>query len=402
MILYILIIILIISSLLYGTCEKFQSNNTVLTSQLLNLKNWLKDEPISLPAEGWEYVLNNISNKQPLSLYKNTNEVIMDYKDYTKYLDGYKKVDTPKGYFCVFTSNLKKDLFRCGYDFTNKKIGYFDRIDKNIIDSIMYGYRSTTEPIYLSIDKLENLEQELKYIDAIVIYVVPKSPLSKILSKQSLVLLECKDIIIDRLKITYPNIDNEDVYLRDIFEDENILISSDSNAPRLLYTSLVQVNIKNIETFITRLNISKDSLDPEYKCVGSTTIKTKYECQSPYNRFGEPKTGITVWDKPCSKDEECPYFKANKNYPNNRGGCLKDGICEMPIGVLRTGYTKMENKYPYQPFCYRCTDPTDKNCCERQEDLIKQGNLSFASADYAFSNDTEERKINKLPTTILI
>jgi hypothetical protein len=386
---------------LYGTYENFQSKSVVLTSQLLNFKDLIDGSVINLPFDGWDYVLNNIVNKQPLSLYQNANEIIIDSKDYTNYLYGYTKKETPKGYFCVFTSNIKKDLFRCGYDFTNKKIGYFDRIEKNIIESTMYGYRSTTETVALSIDRLENIENELNFIDAVVVFVVPKSPLSKILSKQSLHLLEIKDVSIDRLKITYPNINKEDIYLKSIFEGDNVKISSDSASPNLLYTNLMQVKLQNIETFITRLTISPDNLDQEYRCIGSRTITNKHECESPYDRFGEPKSGPTVWDKPCSKDEECPYYQANKNYPNNRGGCIK-GACEVPLGVLTTGYTKFDDRNPYQPFCYRCIDPWDKNCCERQADLIKQGNSSLASPDYAFSNDTDERLLNNLPTTILI
>ena len=36
------------------------------------------------------------------------------------------------------------------------------------------------------------------------------------------------------------------------------------------------------------------------------------------------KTG--TWDKPCEVDVDCPFFKANKNYPSSRGGCI-NGYC---------------------------------------------------------------------------
>ena len=33
-----------------------------------------------------------------------------------------------------------------------------------------------------------------------------------------------------------------------------------------------------------------------------------------------------VWDRECKSDSECSYYKANKNYDNTYGKCLKNWI----------------------------------------------------------------------------
>ena len=60
----------------------------------------------------------------------------------------------------------------------------------------------------------------------------------------------------------------------------------------------------------------------------------KYNCENLYDINGKKKNKIGVWDKPCKKNEECPFFKKNTNYENNFGGC-KDGYCEFPVGTTR-------------------------------------------------------------------
>lgn len=399
-----LIIILLIFTILYGTYESFQSAPKVLTSQRLNLQRWIKGTPITLPNQGWDYVLFKLINRQNMEVYKNPDALIIDSKDYAAYGSGYTRIDAPKGYFCIFTSPNKKDSFQCGYDWNNKKIGYFDRIDKNIIDSILYGYRANAKFKALSLKDLDNLQTVLNEIDVIVTYVIPNSPMAQLLASQNMYLLEFKNIDLDRLRVTYPEINLEVASIQDLFGVNRKIASSTENIS-LLSTSLIQIPLKNpskMEAFITRVQFSKEFTDANFKCIGDETIQSKFACESPYDRFGKPKNTPNVWDKPCTTDTECPYFQANKNYPNTRGKCLKDGTCEMPIGVLRIGYTKSLDLDPYQPFCYRCRRPSDKMCCEDQERLAKLNLINLKSADYAFPNDTEARKEYNLPTTILI
>ena len=96
-----------------------------------------------------------------------------------------------------------------------------------------------------------------------------------------------------------------------------------------------------------------------------------------------------MWDKKCSTDEECPYYKSNDIYPNNRGGCINNGFCEFPVGVKRLGFKKYTDTNLNKPLCHNCNN--DKN--NENSEGIKQ-------ADYVFENDFNERVKYKLNTII--
>jgi len=120
-----------------------------------------------------------------------------------------------------------------------------------------------------------------------------------------------------------------------------------------------------------------------YACYEDANIFDQKSCESTKDPFGKPKKAMT-WDRPCQYDEDCPYFMANKNYYNTRGGC-SNGTCEMPIGVTRSGYTKTDPKTT--AYCYGCDSGTaPENCCKEQKSkgLMK-------SPDYAFDQDMADR-----------
>jgi len=123
------------------------------------------------------------------------------------------------------------------------------------------------------------------------------------------------------------------------------------------------------------INNVKKFIMPEYQCIGDPTIKNKGLCNSVYDAMGRPKKNKTVWDRPCVSNTDCPFYQANKNYPNYRGGC-DNGYCEMPLGVKRVGFTLYDGK----PMCHGCP-LTNPSCCEKQE-----------NPDYAFELDFDERK----------
>ena len=120
----------------------------------------------------------------------------------------------------------------------------------------------------------------------------------------------------------------------------------------------------------------KDSLDKD-SCISYT-----------------PSGGVGIWDTPCKYNEECPFYKKNINYPNNRGGC-KNGFCEMPVGINRLGYKEYNEGRIDNAVCYNCkkTDSCTgfdcNRCCEEQKDTRKYPNLK--SPDYAFHQDYFER-----------
>ncbi len=125
-------------------------------------------------------------------------------------------------------------------------------------------------------------------------------------------------------------------------------------------------------------------------CFFKRNVNNKILCESV------DENGTGVWDKSCSYDEDCPYFKRNRNYPNSRGGCVK-GYCEMPINLKRFGYKQINDAKVNDIICYNCKKENDKTCiglncnkcCEEQKDKSKYPNLN--GPDYAFEKDFSDR-----------
>lgn len=134
-------------------------------------------------------------------------------------------------------------------------------------------------------------------------------------------------------------------------------------------------------------NESKNDAKPyAYVCYGDQSIKSKEQCESLFDGMGIPKTKRSYWDRPCLQNNECPFYQANKNYKNYRGGCI-DGRCEMPIGVQAVSYRMYDEMT--QPSCHGCMDSTNTKCCEEQKN--KQTYPGLVSPDYAFELDQFER-----------
>ncbi len=112
-----------------------------------------------------------------------------------------------------------------------------------------------------------------------------------------------------------------------------------------------------------------------YTCYGSKNANNINECEIDIN-----SNGLTTykgkWDRLCRSNIECPYYKKNKNYPNNRGGCM-DGWCEMPLGTKQISPHNIDPNF--DPLCYNCKKENNK-CCSQQK-----------KPDYVFKNDINER-----------
>ncbi len=136
---------------------------------------------------------------------------------------------------------------------------------------------------------------------------------------------------------------------------------------------------------------------------------SRQQCEAPFDFYGRVKPK-GIFDKPCKKDDECPFFQANKNYPNSRGKCLPNGQCELPVNMIPIGYHFFVPHPDYQPMCYNCDSKSSWNsstklntCCSDQfhkkieeesidTESIENNKYSFLnSPDYAFTGDIEER-----------
>ena len=147
-------------------------------------------------------------------------------------------------------------------------------------------------------------------------------------------------------------------------------------------------------TFKTEVDAPDEIYTKLARCVTDPMIKTRAECESRADVFGKPREP-GVWDAPCSKDRDCPFYQANKNWPNHRGGCV-DGYCEMPIGVRRVGFRKFDSTSASSvPRCHGCPENDVVACCRKQAERIKSesGKNNLATPDYAFILDEIQRTV---------
>lgn len=143
-----------------------------------------------------------------------------------------------------------------------------------------------------------------------------------------------------------------------------------------------------IKNETTSNNTAKeDSNDIGYLCYNHKDITSKSACESLYDELGNKKKTMTYWDKPCELHTDCPFYQANKNYRNYRGGCI-DGRCEFPVGVKHVSYRYFDADS--KPVCHNCDKDSDSPyCCEKQKNQTLYPNL--LSPDYAFELDDFER-----------
>ena len=153
----------------------------------------------------------------------------------------------------------------------------------------------------------------------------------------------------------------------------------------------------------------KDLKTPQYKCFtdsGSVTApkegKGFYEqAGSRYKNRQACEASRGTWDKPVDGDNSCPFYRANKNYPNRLGGVkLYDNRCEMPINTKTIGYRYASSDPRHKPWCYNCKIGVDGSpgsigaCCSEQTDLELYKNLG-GNPDYAYKGDELERYQNR-------
>jgi hypothetical protein len=306
----------------------------------------------------------------------------------------------------------------CIWDLKDKVVAYLFMSDYLFIQALIKGYNLDINDVYLRKITFVDFENTEKIFDYLFTYAVFDSEYMNFICSQRYYINGMKDVDINRIKAYYPfikeNYNNVKYYYikskkaninltetgnQDDKNNNDIYISSvNSLLPIMSYNI-----ISSIENFITRLEMPEDYLETVkedyytngksgkgsgyYGCYGNSEIKNKFECDTYYNIDGTPKTYYSLWDKQCVVDEDCPYYKANSNYPNNRGGCINGGFCEFPVGVKRLGFTKYMDTNLNTPMCYNCN---------KMEDNGKLPN----KPDYVFENDFNERKNNNLNTII--
>lgn len=149
------------------------------------------------------------------------------------------------------------------------------------------------------------------------------------------------------------------------------------------------------------MNIARDQQFKNHRCYGLVDGVSKelvqYNDNPIFCKSYHPEVAQNgIWDAPCQVNTDCPFYKANKNYPNEFGKCDKvTGQCEMPLGVIPIGFTKYGK---IEPQCYNCgvSDAgvasgggigDDNRCCGKQATLLANGSAKYKSPDYIFAGD---------------
>ena len=205
---------------------------------------------------------------------------------------------------------------------------------------------------------------------------------------------------------------NMDYYYKDQVSENSTIdvtqsseISSRFNNPNLKYIDITETNdmdntMFDVSSLSTKMesrimNVAKDQQFNNHKCYGLVNgvskelpqYKNPIFCKSFHPEINQ--NGI--WDSPCQVNNDCPFYKANKNYTNEFGKCDKQsGQCDMPMGVIPIGFTKFGK---IEPNCYNCgANSMDSKCCGTQSQLIKSGVVNYNSPDYVFTGDESYRK----------
>ncbi len=170
-------------------------------------------------------------------------------------------------------------------------------------------------------------------------------------------------------------------------DDENGMYIAVS--PTILLSSSSSSHDNTDDHIKNETNVKTAKIKPTPRdgtCITEPRIMNKMQCESAYDAFGRDKpNGPDIWDKPCVKNVDCPFFQANKTYPNYRGGCI-NGYCELPLGLQRASYRKYYLGEDSFPLCHGCgSDDHDpdiqRKCCDMQG----------ANPNYAFELDAYER-----------
>ena len=287
----------------------------------------------------------------------------------------------PKGYFVAVTSLVVGFKMDCGYDLVGKTIGYTDRASLLFVLSLLHGHRISLKAV-----RLVNVPRRMwKQFDRllsgplqiIATYIIPDSSYTKLLVRQNVNIMGFQRLMEDRLRLTMPTVTVESVSLASIVEGGRARVLARERTTMLPTLQMVAVVLNGpapptLEGFSSEpapallqppspppafVERPKDDGEPQFTCYGDETIQTPTACESPYDVSGLRKPNQTVWDKKCTRNDECPYFTGT------RGGCdAKSGECELPVGAKRLSFRKADIRTPFQPFCYNA-DSWDLTGC---------------------------------------
>jgi hypothetical protein len=424
----------------YAATEQFANSPITICDNPLNIKDANKEvsgQHIIVSNENLANIIDNLKKTNRLNcdtikvaintlIYdalrgQNNLQLLIDpYINYYILNNKAPATEYKEGIFVCLSHKILREE-DCIWDIKGKVVAYLFMSDYLFIQALIKGYNLDINDVYLKKITFADFANTNKIFDYLFTYMVIDSEYMNFICGKRYYINGIKDVDIHRLKAYYPfikenyntvkyyysnskkaNIDLEDLTNKDDSKNNDVYVSSVKSLLPIMSYNIVS----SIENFITRLEMPEDYLEAVkedyytsvtssgsggssgyYGCYGNSEIKSKFECDSYYNIDGTPKTYYSLWDKRCAVNEDCPYYKANANYPNNRGGCIEGGFCEFPVGVKRLGFTKYNDKNLDTPLCYNCNEEAGAGAVAKKP-------------DYVFENDFNDRVKYNLNTII--
>jgi hypothetical protein len=424
----------------YAATEQFANSPITICDNPLNIKDANKEvsgQHIIVSNENLANIIDNLKKTNRLNcdtikvaintlIYdalrgQNNLQLLIDpYINYYILNNKAPATEYKEGIFVCLSHKILREE-DCIWDIKGKVVAYLFMSDYLFIQALIKGYNLDINDVYLKKITFADFANTNKIFDYLFTYMVIDSEYMNFICGKRYYINGIKDVDINRLKAYYPfikenyntvkyyysnskkaNIDLEDLTNKDDSKNNDVYVSSVKSLLPIMSYNIVS----SIENFITRLEMPEDYLEAVkedyytsvtssgsggssgyYGCYGNSEIKSKFECDSYYNIDGTPKTYYSLWDKRCAVNEDCPYYKANANYPNNRGGCIEGGFCEFPVGVKRLGFTKYNDKNLDTPLCYNCNEEAGAGAVAKKP-------------DYVFENDFNDRVKYNLNTII--
>lgn len=327
------------------------------------LKRGLKIDSINLEENDFYTISDNLIQKERKSVFKLKYQKLESYKFIKNWILEIISQEAEKDLFRI--KLVENRRFKFKFDrVLNYFIDYENSLERFIFNGVLH--RDNKEHnFFIYFDIIFDFKDINYYINDIIILGVN---------------IEQYIMFADLLNKDY-NYDSKGVHLS--LSKENSAYVSDKYINT--YREQVDDFLKDYEN---KKNKKNKYLNHEGYCFFKEA-RDKDTCIS-YTQEG----GIGIWDTQCKYNEDCPFFKRNSNYPNNRGGCI-NGFCEMPVNVNLLGYKEYDEARLDKAVCHNCKYKPGCNgiecsqCCEEQKNSELYPELN--SPDYAFPNDFNER-----------
>jgi hypothetical protein len=341
---------------------------------------------------------DQVDTKSPQTLYeRETNEIkkILHNK--------INKEDYPRDFATFYMTDIifERSVFA---EYIKKKIQMV--FDKMFVDTLLDNTKMINNiyNVYTKDDKYKDLKKIILYIDAVNVKLgftrkflvyIRLNNLTTYTSENGEI-YPILNSIYDDLEVLYIKTIELDKEMSVKYFQGDVLRGKDDNF-NMLYE--IKNSMEYIEPRFNETSITKQQKEIYNKMLEDKNKKFKFTgmCYGYENADNKEECikNMGIWDNEPNEDSDCPYYKANANYPNTFGK-IKQNVCELPANMKNVGYRGYSKSIKNVPLCYNCEYNkigigTLGYCCDDQISK-KEVYTKLTSPDYAFVGDKESRK----------